>query len=291
MVIGLLASGLLGEVALKELIKNQNIPSVIFTDNNSPAIIEKAKELSIKCFIGNPRSPKAKDFIEHDLLEIELELIISVNYLYLIDQNLISLPKLGCVNLHGSLLPKYRGRTPHVWAIINNEKKTGITAHYIDSGCDTGNVIIQKTIEITRDETGGGLLNQFESLYPELVSEIIEIFKTSKPKGYPQNEDKATYFGKRSPEDGQIDWNWQKERIYNWVRAQAAPYPGAFTYYEGKKVSIDLVEFTETGFNSSMPNGLIVKEGNQPEVKTSNGVIQIKSNRSNSFFEAGKIFK
>jgi methionyl-tRNA formyltransferase len=95
-----------------------------------------------------------------------------------------------------------------------------------------------------------------------------------------QNNSNATYFGKRTPDDGEINWNWSKERIYNWVRAQSNPYPGAFAYLNGKKVIIDKVSFSEYGFEESMPNGLILKTTPEILVKTANGVIVLKRIRN-----------
>ncbi len=96
-----------------------------------------------------------------------------------------------------------------------------------------------------------------------------------------QNDSFATYFGKRTPEDGQINWNWQKERIYNWVRAQSFPYPGAFTMLKGQKIVVDKISYSEYGFNSNMPNGLILKNKPLILVKTPNGVVELTKIRNN----------
>ena len=90
----------------------------------------------------------------------------------------------------------------------------------------------------------------------------------------PQNHFKATYFGKRVPEDGHIDWNWQKERIYNWIRAQAKPYPGAFTFLNDKKITIDAISFTDDGFHCEVANGTVLTI-DPLKIKTQNGVIAI----------------
>jgi methionyl-tRNA formyltransferase len=90
-----------------------------------------------------------------------------------------------------------------------------------------------------------------------------------------QDHEKATFFGKRTPEDGRIDWNWQKERIYNWVRAQAYPYPGAFSYINNQKITIDKIQYSDLGFNNEMPNGLILQTKPNILVKTPNGVIKL----------------
>jgi methionyl-tRNA formyltransferase len=194
-------------------------------------------------------------------------------------------------NIHGSLLPKYRGRTPHVWAIINNEKETGITAHKIDRDCDTGDIIRQIKIEIEENDTGASILAKYESLYLSLIESVLSDIKSNKVNAVRQDHTMATYFGKRTPEDGRIDWNWQKERIRNWVRAQADPYPGAFTFYEQSKIIIDEVMFSSRAYSSDMPNGMILSL-DPLEIKTPNGAIRILKMRSNEIkMDLTKCFK
>ena len=189
-------------------------------------------------------------------------------------------PDLFSINLHGSLLPKYRGRTPHVWSIINGEKETGITAHLMEKGCDTGDIILQKRIPITSQITGAKILHEFERIYPEMVLDILKKINQNGIIRIKQDEEKATWFGKRTPEDGRINWDWQKERIHNWVRAQAFPYPGAFTKLDDKKVIIDKVEFSDYGFDQRMENGLVLRTNPYIMVKTPNGVIELTTVRN-----------
>lgn len=228
-------------------------------------------------FIGNPR----KNDISHFLNLISCDVLISINYLFLIEQNLIKIPEIIAFNVHGSLLPKYRGRTPHVWSIINNEKKTGITAHIIDTGCDTGNIIEQIEIPIENNDTGASLLKKYEKLYFSLILRVLKKVKDNTLITFPQDNSKATYFGKRNSEDGLINWNWQRERIYNWIRAQTFPYPGAFTYYFNNKVIIDWIVFDDNGFDYNTENGTIVSI-DPIRVKTPNGLIKITMIRNTS---------
>lgn len=269
--IGLLVSGNLGETVLKHLLKSTCELVFVFTDKNSNSIIEICNEKKIALFIGNPRSERCTDFIKDKPIDI----LISVNYLFIIEKELINHPEILAFNIHGSLLPKYRGRTPHVWAIINNEKETGVTAHLIDEKCDTGDIIYQVKIPIESNDTGATLLEKYKNSYVPIIDKVLGSITTSKiVKTIPQNNDIASFFGKRTPEDGQINWNWQRERIRNWVRAQAYPYPGAFTLIDGEKVVIDEVKFSDLGFTSDMPNGLILQK--EPLiVKSPNGSIEI----------------
>ena len=267
--IGLMISGQLGYEMLLHCSRNYLVAAIL-TDLNSQKIIEYAHKKGIPIYIGNPRKGKAKGFIN----EHWIDLLLSINYLYIVESDVIKWPSKIAVNFHGSLLPKYRGRTPHVWAIINNETTTGVTAHFITDGCDEGDIIEQEIIPIQTDDTGAEMLKKYSKVYPQLLDKVLERYKKGKLEGIKQDELKATYFGKRTPNDGLINWNWQKERIYNWVRAQAYPYPGAYCFLKGEKIIIDQVTFDDFGFNQDQPNGLVLTK-NPVRVKTSNGVLQL----------------
>jgi len=273
--LGILCSGNLGRLVLDKL-DNSHTIIFVMTDKKSVDIVELCNKKKIAIFLGNPREGKASDFIHNK----EIDVLISINYLYIIDKELITLPKKIAFNIHGSLLPKYRGRTPHVWAIINNEKETGITAHKIDEGCDTGDIIKQITVPIKDIDTGADILNKYNQLYIPFVYSILNDISLNKIQFLKQDHSKATYFGKRTPEDGKIDWNWQKERIYNWIRAQAFPYPGAFTFIKGKKIIIDEISFSDFGYQDSITNGQILKISPVVLVKAPNGVVELSKIRN-----------
>ncbi len=273
MKIGVLCSGNLGYEMLLQLYKSHHI-SFVLTDSKSINIIDYCFENDIPFFKGNPRGGNSSIFLSNK----ECDVILSINYLFLIDEEIISLPKKYAINIHGSLLPKYRGRTPHVWAIINNETKTGITAHLIDSECDTGDIIDQIEVKIDNNDTGATILEKFNDLYGPLIDRVLLKIENNQLTKIPQDHSKATYFGKRTPNDGRIDWNWQKERIFNWIRAQAHPYPGAFTFIKGKKITIDRISYIDDGFNFAIVNGTIIST-NPLKVKTPNGVVKIESYR------------
>ena len=226
---GLLVSGELGFQCLLYVKRNYDVEFVL-TDKRSEEIIAFCKKNEIALFQGNPRSGAIDEFLSG----VYADIILSINYLFIVDERLIKLPKLHAINFHGSLLPKYRGRTPHVWAIINNETETGITAHLMTENCDEGNILYQHRVVIEKDTTGGELLKNFFSIYPIIIDTVIQGILNGDLVDKPQDHGKATYFGKRSSEDGLIDFEWSKERIFNWVRAQAKPYPGAFFYYNSK---------------------------------------------------------
>lgn len=278
MKIGVLASGDLGHHVLVVLCKLYDL-EFIATNQKAKEIIDLAAEQNVPVFIGNPREGRLLEFLENKSCDI----ILSINYLYLIERDIVCFPKLYAINFHGSLLPKYRGRTPHVWAIINGEKKCGITAHLIDEGCDTGPIIIQQEVEIMEDDTGQNILEKYKYLYPVLVKEVLSKVERNNIELTIQDETKATFFDKRTPSDGMIDWSWQTIRINNWVRAQSHPYPGAFTFYEGEKIIVDKIDVTTIEFEPLLKNGTIIKVvDNIPYVKTPNGVVKLSKIRNQS---------
>lgn len=276
MKIGVLASGDLGHHILEVLYKLYDL-EFIATNQKSKEIIDLAAEQNVPVFIGNPREGRLLEFLEDKSCDI----ILSINYLYLIERDIVCFPKRYAINFHGSLLPKYRGRTPHVWAIIKGEKKCGITAHLIDEGCDTGPIIIQQEVEIIEDDTGQNILEKYKYLYPVLVKEVLSKVERNNIELTIQDETKATFFGERTPSDGMIDWSWQTIRINNWVRAQSHPYPGAFTFYEGEKIIVDKIDVTTIEFEPLLKNGTIIKVvDNIPYVKTPNGIVKLSKIRN-----------
>jgi methionyl-tRNA formyltransferase len=285
MKLSLLISGSLGYENLRTLYKTNGVIFVA-TDSKSDLIIEFANKNNVPLFIGNPRNGKLYEFAS----KFENDVLFSINYLYLLEKDVIDLFRYP-INFHGSLLPKYRGRTPHVWAIINNERQCGITAHYIDSGCDTGDIVLQKAIEIFDEDTGNDLLLRYIDNYPLIVSGVLTLIENDKVFRIEQNSKLATHFGKRTPDDGEIDWNWQKERIRNWIRAQAYPYPGAFTFADKQKVVIDKIEYSELGYDSDTPNGSIIQVKPFTVVKTPNGAVKLTKirNYQKELFLKGKV--
>jgi methionyl-tRNA formyltransferase len=283
------ASGNLGFVVLHYLINKSVDVALVLTDSHSESIISFCKENNIRCFKGNPRNGR---FVEWKSKEkIQICHLLSINYLFILDKEIMDLISGYAINFHGSLLPKYRGRTPHVWAIINGEDRCGITAHQMNDKCDDGDIVRQVVVDIEDTDTGASVLEKYNRIYPTLVLDVVNDINLNRLVFKPQDSSKATYFSKRTPEDGEINWNWQKERIRNWVRAQAKPYPGAFTYYNGVKVVINKVEYVDDGFLDTMPNGLIISfKSGKPIVKTPNGAVLLLDIFGDVNFELNEMF-
>jgi methionyl-tRNA formyltransferase len=267
---GILASGNLGLICIEKIAKKASIKFVL-TDKLSNSIIDYCHHNSLPVFIGNPRNGKAISFLSN----YPVDVILSINYLFIVEKDIIDIPKKYAINFHGSLLPKYRGRTPHVWAIINNESETGITAHMMSEGCDEGDLVHQEKISISTNSTGADILNKYVEVYPTVISHVMEAIESGNIMLAKQDGTKATWFGKRTPEDGEINWAWQKERIFNWVRALARPYPGAFTFYQNNRIEIHRIAYSNHGFNASDENGKILCIDKSIIVKTENGAVEL----------------
>ena len=269
--ITLLISGGLGLEVLQQLCTTADI-RYVFTDTASTEIVETCRQHCIPVFVGNPRKGRAEGILE----SASCDLLFSVNYLYLVEEDILALPTLYAINLHGSLLPRYRGRTPHVWAIINGESEVGVSAHLMTRELDAGAIVRQVAFEVGSKATGAEVLTRYREIYPNLVREIMRDVGENAVKLIFQDESKATYFPKRTPDDGAIDWRWSRERVYNWIRAQAAPYPGAFFNFGGKRYVVHKSSFSELGFRHETENGRVLSVGEEfLTVKLSNGAIEI----------------
>jgi UDP-4-amino-4-deoxy-L-arabinose formyltransferase/UDP-glucuronic acid dehydrogenase (UDP-4-keto-hexauronic acid decarboxylating) len=158
------------------------------------------------------------------------DIAFSFYYRKLVSQALLDLPRAGCLNLHGSLLPKYRGCAPANWAILNGETTTGVTLHHMTRKPDAGDIVCQREVAIAPDDTAASLNRKLAEAARPMLDEILPAIKAGRAPRTPQDEAAATYFRRRTPADGAIDWAQPATRVCNLVRAVTKPYPGAFTY-------------------------------------------------------------
>jgi methionyl-tRNA formyltransferase len=259
----------------------------VFTDSSSKEVIELCKKETIPFYAFNPRKGKGIEFLKENEVK-KPHIIFSINYIFLIEEDIIEFSEIVSLNIHGSLLPKYRGRTPLIWAIINGEKETGITIHEIDTGCDTGKILIQKKIPIPPTSTGADMVAEYSTHYDKIIFDAIDLIETGNYHLTPQNEADATYFGVRRPKDGIIDWNWPPERLLNWVRALSPPYPGAFSYLNGEKVVIERASKSSYPFSDHQKNGTVIGFlGNKPIIKCLGGCVIIEQYSSKLPLEEG----
>lgn len=171
------------------------------------------------------RDPRVLDF----LAAARPDLTVIADYRYLLPVEAIGIARLGTVNLHPSLLPRFRGRAPVNWAILHGERELGLTAHFVEEGMDTGDVIARRAFRLGEDEDVGDALERLYPLYEELGRELVERFAAGPVVAEPQDHSAATAFPARTPADGRIDWSQPAVRVRDLVRAVARPYPGAFS--------------------------------------------------------------
>lgn len=174
--------------------------------------------------------------------ELAPDLIILSTFNQIIPEDIIAIPRLGVINVHPSLLPKYRGATPTVWVLMNGEKETGVSVHYVENEkIDAGRIIAQAKLRISPNDTDGMLRFKLAKLLEKVLSNALKLVSSKNKLSFPvQNELRATYFPKRTTEDGEIDLNKPVRDIINKVRAMS-PYPGAYLKYNGKNYAIKSV--------------------------------------------------
>jgi UDP-4-amino-4-deoxy-L-arabinose formyltransferase/UDP-glucuronic acid dehydrogenase (UDP-4-keto-hexauronic acid decarboxylating) len=162
---------------------------------------------------------------------LQPEMIFSFYYRKMLADEVLNLPDRGSYNLHGSLLPAYRGRCPVNWVLVRGEEKTGVTLHHMIRKADAGDIVGQRVVPIEKTDTAVILYQKLCSAAGELLDEFLPLMKAGKAPRIPQDIGSGSYFGGRSPEDGRIDWRWPAERIYNLIRAVTEPYPGAYCVF------------------------------------------------------------
>jgi methionyl-tRNA formyltransferase len=241
------------KISLEYLVKNKyNIAGVV-TQPDKPAgrkmiltpspVKEYASGENIPVY--QPQSLKGEDFL--DLLKsINPDIIVVVAYGKLIPKNVLDFPKHGCVNVHGSLLPKYRGASPINAAIMNGEKITGITTQYMDEGIDTGDMILKESIEIGKNETYGELHDKLAQIGGRLLIDTLKQIQGGTVKREKQPDAGASYVGKIDNTMCEIDWNLAAQEIHDKIRG-LSPVPAAFTYLNGRKLKIFKSRISDDG--------------------------------------------
>jgi len=171
------------------------------------------------------------------IIDLKPDIILVVAYGQILSEKVLDIPKIGCINIHGSLLPAYRGAAPINWAIINGEKETGITYIYMKRKVDAGDMIAQFKIDILPDESFGELSNRLSKLSAETVDHVLDSLKMCQLHRITQNKTEVSFTRKMTKKDGEVNWNNSSGKIYDSIRG-TTPYPGAYTYYKERKLKI-----------------------------------------------------
>jgi len=199
---------------------------------------EAAQRLSLP--IMQPVKASDPLFIE-TIRKINPDLIVVVAYGQILKKEFLDIPPKGCINLHGSLLPKYRGAAPIQRAVMNGEKITGVTTMLLNEGMDEGDILLKKEIKIEENDTAGTLFDRLKGVGAELLLDTIKRMNDNRLEPIPQDSSRATYAPKIGKEECQINWSDEGEKIRNLVRG-LTPFPGAYTFLNGKRIIISSIE-------------------------------------------------
>ncbi len=200
-----------------------------------PPVKEAALRLGVPEIL-QPEKLRTEEFIDK-IKEIAPDVIITIAYGKILPKAVLNIPAFGCINVHGSLLPKYRGAAPIQWAIINGDKATGITTMYMDEGMDTGDMLLKSEIEITGDMTYKELYEKLEELGVQVLEDTLAQLEKGILVRTPQNNAEATSVPMMKKEMGLIDWTKTAREVHNLVRG-TDPWPGAYTFYKGGKFKL-----------------------------------------------------
>ena len=229
---------------LKELISSEHEILCVVTQPDKPngrgneITFSPVKKLAMENGIEvlQPQKASAPEF-EEKLKEYAPDIIVVVAFGQILKKNILELAKYGCVNVHASLLPKYRGASPIQWAVINGEKETGITIMQMDPGIDTGDIILQEKIELAPDETAGSLFDRLTDLAGPVLLKALSLIEEGKAVFIPQNSDEATYVSMLKKSMGRLDFSFKAIEIERLIRG-LIPWPGAYTFINGKMLKI-----------------------------------------------------
>jgi len=228
------------------------------------------------------------------------DILFSFYYRKMIHLDILNIPRFGALNLHGSLLPSYRGRCPVNWVLAKGEQKTGITLHFMVEKPDAGDIVGQREVAIAFEDTARTLYDKLCKEAELLLDDLLPLIKTGQIPRRSQNLALGSYYGGRRPEDGRIDWKQPAQDVYNLVRAVTDPYPGAFSLLEnGEKIIL--------WWAKPVPSSTIQRPGNvelsgqQVLVKAGHDAIRLldveiqgirlKDTQIIEYFKSGKVMK
>lgn len=294
----------MGLTGLAALLRHGFDISAVFTHEDDPgencwfgSVQDWARRHDIPCYtIGNINDGEWIDKISSG----QPDLLFSFYYRKMICRGILEIPRLGSFNLHGSLLPAYRGRCPVNWVLVQGEEKTGVTLHFMVEKPDAGDIVGQQEVVIDVDDTARTLYDKLCEAAGLLLDDVLPLIKTGQIPRRAQNLTLGSYYGGRRPEDGRIDWAKPAGDVYNLVRAVTDPYPGAFSLLEnGEKIIIWWAKPVPSG--SAKNPGDVDISGPHVCVKAGKDAIRLldvevfgrrmKEEQLGEYFKTGKVTK
>lgn len=266
---------------LKKLIESRHEVLAVVTQPDKPKGRGKAmqfppvKEVAVEAGITvyQPKRVREPEFLE-TLKELSPDVVVVVAFGQIIPQAVLDVPKLGCLNVHGSLLPKYRGAAPIQWAVIDGERESGVTIMRMDAGLDTGDMITTRVVKLEEKETGGSLFDKLSQAGADLLTETLDKLEAGEVSYEKQPAESSTDYARMlKKEDGQIDWNKSAAELERLIRG-LNPWPSAYTHLDGKTLKIWMADVKDVN-SGSEPGTVVEVTKNTVKVQTGDGVLSL----------------
>jgi len=241
----------MGVIGIEKLLAHGFSLPLVFTHADSPtenvwfgSVMDVCTRRNILAI--TPQDPNTQECIDR-IRSLAPDFIFSFYYRHMLSKEILAIPRYGAYNLHGSLLPRYRGRCPVNWVIIKGEKETGVSLHEMEEKPDAGPIVSQVAVPIDMEDTALTLFGKLEKAAGRLLDECLPAMASGIFQKTPQDLRQGSYFGGRKPADGKIDWQARAVNVYNLIRGVTRPYPGAFGCLRGKQVIIWRSRLSEEG--------------------------------------------
>jgi methionyl-tRNA formyltransferase len=266
--------------ALQKLIETQQVVGVVTQPDRPagrgrqptpPPVKVAAKAAGIPVY--QPKSLRSEEAAA-PLREWQPEMIVVAAFGQILKPHVLDLPPLGCINVHASLLPRWRGAAPIQYALLAGDTTTGVSLMRMEVGLDTGPVYVQEAIPIAAEETAASLHDKLAQLGADMVGEHLAGIATGTLTATPQNEAESTYATLISKEDGRLDWGQTSEELERRIRAMT-PWPGAFTFWQGQSLKVIRARVMDGRLPAGDP-GEVVAVGDVPVVLTQNGGLALQ---------------
>ncbi|OBG74080.1 methionyl-tRNA formyltransferase [Mycobacterium sp. E2462] len=223
----------------------------------SAPVDELAREHGIPLHLTERVDAQTIDLVKR----AEPDVIVVNSWYYRMPAELYNLPPHGTLNFHDSLLPRFTGFSPVLWALISGESEFGLTVHRMDDGLDTGDILVQRSVPIGPTDTGTDLVLRGMDLIPDVLTEALAALASGTARWRPQNKAERTFFHKRSERDSLLDWGWSAEDLARFVRALSDPYPRAFTFYRGERIEVLEAHVSDAGYGGTAGRVIVQEEG------------------------------
>lgn len=277
--------------SLKALVENKYDVICVVTQKDRPkgrgyrVVPPPVKEYAMSqgIMVLQPESLKKEPETTEKIRELNPDLIVTCAFGQILPDSLLAIPRFGTINVHGSLLPKYRGAAPIQWAIINGEKKTGITTMLTDSGLDTGDMLLKAEIDIPDDMTAGELHDRMSLLGAEVLIKTIKKLEEGTLKPVPQDDSEATMAPRITKEMGRIDWSSSARKIHNLIRGMT-PWPGAYTFLGDKRIRIWKSSLADSALDAAgaSPGTVVGLDQDSMTVSTGDGILVVSEIQAES---------